>query len=269
MVMIVGHRGARNLWPENSLAGFRKLLALGVDAVEFDVHETRDRQFVVIHDPSLERTTGKTGAIRDLSAAEVLASRLRPAPAPPPELDPAATRDDPGECVPSLDAVLGLLRESALELHIEIKTNALGELDAGAVGRLIEAVHRNGVQRRSILTCFVPEVLEQVRRLWPESRVLASLDLRSAEMLGGIERALARYVALPGCIVAVEKNLLTASWSRCLELLGSDGLGVWVPNEPGELVHWMAMPLRQVTTDRPDLALAARDRLQRQPAQSA
>ena len=64
MVMIVGHRGARNLWPENSLSGFRKLLGLNVDAVEFDVHETRDRQLVVIHDPTLQRTTEKAGAIR-------------------------------------------------------------------------------------------------------------------------------------------------------------------------------------------------------------
>ena len=259
MVMIVGHRGARNLWPENSLGGFRKLLALNVEAVEFDVHETRDRQLVVIHDPTLQRTTERAGAIRDLAAAEVLASRLRPLP----------TAGDEGECVPSLDAVLMLLRESALELHVEIKTNAVGELDPGAVGRVIEAVHRHGMQRRAILTCFVPEVLEQVCDLWPEGRVLASLDLRSAEMLGGIERALARYAAMPACIVAVEKTLLAASWPRCLDVLGGDRLGAWVLNEPADLERWMAMPLRQVTTDRPDLALAARDRLRHQSAPPA
>ena len=91
--------------------------------------------------------------------------------------------------------------------------------------------------------------------------VLASLDLRSAEMLGGIERALAHYAALPRCIVAVHKDLLGRSWSRCLEVLGRERLGVWVLNEPAELAHWMALPLRQITTDRPDLALAARERL--------
>ena len=254
MVMIVGHRGARNLWPENSLGGFRNLQALAIDAVEFDVQETRDRQLVVIHDPTLERTTEGRGAIYELVAAEVLASRLRP-------LFASAEVD---ECVPSLEAVLELLRGCALELHIEIKTNAVGELSAGAVSRVIEAVHGYGVQRRAVLTSFVPEVLEQAGRLWPEGRMLASLDHRSAEMLGGIERALARYAAMPGCIVAVEKNLLAASWDRCLNVLGSERMGAWVVNEPGELARWMAMPLRQITTDRPDLALAAREQLHRQ-----
>ena len=250
-MMIVGHRGARNLWPENSLSGFRRLIALGVEAVEFDVHETRDRQFVVIHDPTLDRTTQSRGAIRDLDAAEVLASRLRPEPVPA----------DPGECVPSLDAVLALLRDTNLELHIEIKTNAVGELDSGTAGRLIDVVHRHGLQQRAILTCFVPEVLDQVCRLWPEGRVLASLDLRSAEMLGGVGRALARYAAMSHCMVAVQKTLLAASWAQCLAALGRDRLGAWVLNEPDELDYWMAMPLRQITTDRPDLALVARDHI--------
>jgi glycerophosphoryl diester phosphodiesterase len=45
---------------------------------------------------------------------------------------------------------------------------------------------------------------------------------------------------------------------RCLAVLGSDRLGAWVPNEPDEIAHWLAMPIRQITTDRPDLAVATR-----------
>ena len=57
MVMIVGHRGGRNLWPENSLSGFRKLAAMPVEGVEFDVHLTGGGELLVIHDPTLDRTT--------------------------------------------------------------------------------------------------------------------------------------------------------------------------------------------------------------------
>jgi glycerophosphoryl diester phosphodiesterase len=114
------------------------------------------------------------------------------------------------------------------------------------------------VANRTTLTCFVPEVLEQVRAAWPAASILASLDHRSAEMLGGIERALARYAALDGCIVAVEKKLLAVTLDRCLAVLGSNRLGAWVPNEPDEIAHWLAQPIRQITTDRPDLAIAVR-----------
>src|SRR5882757_7723461 len=91
MVLIIGHRGARNLWPENSLDGFRRTRDLGVDGVEFDVHLSRDDQLVVIHDPSLERTTEGRGAVMDKTAAELAATPLR---------------DAGGACVPDLESVL-------------------------------------------------------------------------------------------------------------------------------------------------------------------
>jgi glycerophosphoryl diester phosphodiesterase len=255
-MIIVGHRGARNLWPENSLGGFRRLIALGADSVEFDVQETRDGVAVVLHDPLLERTTQGSGPVRDRSAAEVLATPLRAGQGG--QGEPGDPCEQPGECVPSLAAVLALFAPTSMELHVEIKTNAAGELPEGAVPRLVRALHDAGVAGRSILTCFVPEVLDEVQRVWPQGRVLASLDHRSAEMLGGIGRALARYAAMPGCIVAVEKKLLAATWPQCLAALGSERLGAWVVNEPDEIAHWLAMPIRQITTDRPDRALAAR-----------
>jgi len=249
-MIIVGHRGARNLWPENSLSGFKQLIALGAQAVEFDVHETRDGTHVVIHDPLLDRTTEATGAVRDLTAAQVLAAPLRSG---------QGERGGPaGECVPSLDDVLALFKPTGMELHVEIKTDAAGELPHGAIPRLVQKLHDAGVADRSILTCFVPDVLEQVSRAWPQGRVLASLDHRSAEMLGGIGRALARYADIPNCIVAVQKTLLAATWDQCFGVLGGEHLGVWVINEPEEIDRWMRMPIRQITTDRPDLALAAR-----------
>ena len=58
---IAAHRGGARLWPENSLTAFRGALGLGVDLVELDVHQTRDGEVVVLHDPTLERTTaGRT-----------------------------------------------------------------------------------------------------------------------------------------------------------------------------------------------------------------
>jgi len=61
--MVIGHRGASNLAPENTLASFSKALELGVDAVEFDILETADHRLVVHHDYVLGKTDNGCGFI--------------------------------------------------------------------------------------------------------------------------------------------------------------------------------------------------------------
>jgi glycerophosphoryl diester phosphodiesterase len=246
MVAIVGHRGARDLWPENSLDGFRRTRALSIEAVEFDVHPTRDGELVVIHDPLLDRTVESHGPVADYSAAEL--SRLR-------------LRDGNGEGVPTLDAVLDVFEGSGIELHLEIKTDALGNAYKGLEQRLLEALARRRNLGPTIVTCFVPEVIEKVRALAPHQTVLASLDRRSAEMMGGLTPALDRFARIEGCLVAVEKGLLSVAFDLCRDRIGSERLGVWVPNEPRDIARWLQAPIRTLTTDRPDLALAERRKL--------
>jgi glycerophosphoryl diester phosphodiesterase len=241
--LIVGHRGARGLWPENSLRGFREAAALGVDAVEFDVHACRDAEIAVIHDATLERTTHGTGLVAALRTDDL----------------PLATlREGDGEGVPTLDQALDLLQPTSLELQIEIKADAVGNRYPALEPRLVEKILARGLQSRTIVVSFVPEILEYVLACWPDARLIASLDRRSAELLGGLAAALDRLATLPGCIVAIEKGLLQQTFSFCMERLGGDRLGVWTPNEPDEIAHWMHAPIRHVVTDRPDIALAAR-----------
>ena len=242
MVMIIGHRGARNLWPENSLEGFRNLVSLGVEGVEFDVHLTSDGDLAVIHDPTLERTTLGVGEVRAKTMAELQATTLR----------------DSMEGIPSLDQVLEVLGGSSLELHIELKTDAVGTAYPGMAAKVLDAVSRHNLQHRSILTCFMLEVLENIRSLNPKIPVLASVDRRSVEMLGGLEQALKRFNAIPDIYVAVEKSLLVHTIDAFSQTFGADRIGAWVPNDEAELAYWLSQPIRQVTTDRPDLALRAR-----------
>ena len=60
MTLIYGHRGARAEAPENTLPSFQKALDAGVTRVELDLHLSADQQLMVIHDPTLKRTTGET-----------------------------------------------------------------------------------------------------------------------------------------------------------------------------------------------------------------
>lgn len=243
MVFIVGHRGARNLWPENSLDGFRRTRELGIEGVEFDVHVASDGELVVIHDPTLDRTTEGRGPVAWKTAAELATTRLN---------------GGGGLGVPTLDQVLDVFGGTPVELHIEIKTDAEGRLYPGLERRLIDLIVRRNLDAQAILTCFVPSSLETIRGLSASLRVLASVNRKSAEGLGGLEAALDRFSAIEGCLVAVEKELLAEQFDLCRRKIGSARLGAWVPNEPEDIAYWLAQPIRQITTDRPDIALQQR-----------
>jgi len=68
---VIGHRGNRAFSPEETLASLLEAVALGVDALEFDVHVTRDEQLVLIHDSTLDRTTNQTGPVALRTRAEL------------------------------------------------------------------------------------------------------------------------------------------------------------------------------------------------------
>jgi glycerophosphoryl diester phosphodiesterase len=245
MMKIIAHRGARNLWAENSLGGFRKTASLGVDAVELDLHLSRDGEIVVIHDPLLDRTTNGRGPVSDLGLDALTRLRLR---------------DTIDETIPTLAQVLDVFAPTALDLELELKTDARGRPYPGLIEKTAKLVEAREMVSRVRLTCFVPEVLEDVRSQAGRFRRLASLDRRSAEMLGGLDQAIQRFLDLD-CTIAVERTLLDLEMDTCRSAIGTDRLGVWVPNTPGELHHWLRQPVGQITSDRPDLALCLRNQL--------
>jgi glycerophosphoryl diester phosphodiesterase len=68
---IIGHRGAKGEAPENTLCGFAYAIALGIRTIEFDVRLTKDHQAVIMHDATVDRTTNGSGAIGDLTLADL------------------------------------------------------------------------------------------------------------------------------------------------------------------------------------------------------
>lgn len=103
-MQIIGHRGARGIAPENSLASFDKAIEYNVAYVEFDIRLTRDGELVVIHDRHTKRITFSKQRIKDLTLEEI---------------KNLATRD--GIPIPSFSEVLTHLR-GKVKLNIEIKS---------------------------------------------------------------------------------------------------------------------------------------------------
>lgn len=241
--VIVGHRGARNLWPENSLTGFRNLLTLPVEAVEFDVHLSASGELLVIHDATLDRTTERTGLLADLAEGEYRSVILK----------------GTNERIPTLNEVLEIYAPSNLVLHVELKADHNRRPYDGLEAKAAAAIDRFGLAGRSILTSFNSDVLKTIGEVAPHIRRLSSLDRKSAEAKG-VRQSVEDLLAVSD-IIAIEKALLEEEWDLLSALVPEEKLGVWVPNEEDDITYWMSKPVFQLTTDRPDLAVKVRERL--------
>jgi glycerophosphoryl diester phosphodiesterase len=163
-VEIHAHRGASGLAPENTLAAFRKALELGVDALEMDLHVTRDGVVVVIHDEKLERTTDGRGSIDELTLEEVkrwdAGGKFAPA--------------FRGERVPTLREVITLVQASGngrvrLDLELKYHRDRPGK-PADFEERVLEVLRQTGfVQRVNVISFHHPS-LTKVRALDPRIR---------------------------------------------------------------------------------------------------
>lgn len=238
---ITGHRGARGLWQENSLLGFRGVRGLGVDAVEFDVHLTRAGELLVLHDPQLERTTTGSGPVSALDPGERRALRLR----------------GTDERIPTLAEVLDVLAEAPVDLHVEIKNDEAGLSYPGLVERVVDEIDRRGLRGRCHLASFDVTVLEECRRLVPEVARLVSVDAGWAERQGGMSGFLDRVSELVD-IVAVHQRLLTEHWDLVTDRVPLSALCVWTINEAEDIRRWLDRGIGHLTSDRPDLALSIR-----------
>lgn len=140
---LVGHRGNAAHAPENTLESFRQAAEIGVDAVELDVHLSADGHVVVIHDPTLDRTTDRSGRVDRMTLAEIRSAdagaRFT--------TDRGATRPYMGKgiTVPTLDEVMESLH--GMPLLIEIKTRAASQATR-------EVIERHDAQRRCVVASF-------------------------------------------------------------------------------------------------------------------
>ncbi len=152
--IVIGHRGASALAPENTLAAFRVAAEVGADGVEFDVQRTRDGQLVVIHDDEVDRTTNGTGLVREMTLDELRA------------LDAGAWFGAAfqGERVPTLREVFDWARGTDLLLFIELKDPWQFE---GIEAQVVELVRAFDLAERAQVRSFYHAALHTVYALDP------------------------------------------------------------------------------------------------------
>jgi glycerophosphoryl diester phosphodiesterase len=154
-IWAIAHRGASDKNPENTLIAFERALELKADGVECDVHLSADGEVVVIHDPTVDRTTNGHGEVEGMTLEE-----LR-------QLDAGAWKHSryAGQRIPTLREVIELVRGRA-QLFVEIKGHS-PELPR----RLIEVLREGGLVDPVWLFTTQRATLEDLRRLAPGMRI--------------------------------------------------------------------------------------------------
>ncbi|HEY6828329.1 MAG TPA: glycerophosphodiester phosphodiesterase [Gemmatimonadaceae bacterium] len=128
---VIAHRGASAHFPENTIPSFDRAVELGADAIEFDLRVSRDGEVVIIHDPTVDRTTDGTGAVDSLTLANL--KRLDAGARFTPDGGKTFPFRGRGLTVPTFDEVLA--RYTSLPLLIEVKIPQAGRLAPDVLGR--------------------------------------------------------------------------------------------------------------------------------------
>jgi glycerophosphoryl diester phosphodiesterase len=139
----IGHRGAKAYEPENTLLSFKKALELGVDAIEFDVRKTRDKQIVVIHDADVKRTTNGKGLVADLTLQEI-----------------KQLSSEKNEKIPTLEEALDCIEKKA-KIVIELKEQNLEQ-------QVLDIVCSKNQEKNVIIASFLEDTLKKIKELNPD-----------------------------------------------------------------------------------------------------
>jgi glycerophosphoryl diester phosphodiesterase len=163
--LIVGHRGVPLLHQENTLAGFRRAVALAVPAVELDVRLTADGRAVCVHDEDLERLTGDGGRVSELTWDQLHRRRVRRE--LPMGVDaagaPVVVRYARAEPIALLAEVLAEIGDRAA-VNVELKLTPHRWWDTAVSAVVAAEVLAAGARQRVIVTSFDPGKLRAVAR---------------------------------------------------------------------------------------------------------
>ncbi|MEB3221319.1 MAG: glycerophosphodiester phosphodiesterase family protein [Candidatus Sericytochromatia bacterium] len=230
---IVAHRGYSALAPENTLASLRAAVEAGADAVEFDVRLTRDGEAVLMHDPTVDRTTSGRGEVASLTLAE-----LR-------RLDAGGWKHPRwrGEPVPTVAEALAVLAGRAVAV-VELK-----EAHPGLVRRVAEALGSHTPPGGAILISFHRAALRRLAGLAPDrplGLLVRPLEPPPTRALGAhADLVLSWHEALGGPVVA-------AAHGQGLPLFA------WTVDEPAAMARLLRWGVDGLVTNEVDRAVALR-----------
>ena len=145
-IIIMGHRGASKIAPENTLKAFKEAIRLKADSVEFDVQETVEGEIVIIHDYDTLRTAGTEGIIKQMTLKELKKLNF-----------------GNGEQIPTLLELVELAKDK-ISLNCEIKVEGIAK-------KIIQIFQDADILDSTIVSSFIHEELIKIQKIEPQLKL--------------------------------------------------------------------------------------------------
>jgi glycerophosphoryl diester phosphodiesterase len=252
--LIIGHRGASAVAPENTMAAFRAAIPAGADGIEFDVRLTKDHIPVVIHDSTLHRTAGLPSRIADSTWAELERVDVGSWFAKKRKLP---HQSFVSETVPSLEQLLTLFESNSLLLYLEMKCDSPAEQTplAEACCRL---VNTHNLKERVIVECFDLTALEIVKKIDRDIKTAALFEPAIAKPSVFLDqRIVDQTVAVGSSEVALHHRLARKRLVQKAKLAGLRVV-VWTVDDPTWIECARSIGVEALITNDPAAMLAHR-----------
>lgn len=225
---IIGHRGASYIAPENTLASAKLAWELGADAVECDIHLSKDGKIMVSHDANTKRTTGEDHGIKDTPSSD-----LR-------KLDAGSFKNEKykGENIPFLEELIGTIPPGK-ELVVEIKCGP------EVLPELKRIINENRKDKRFVFIAFDFNTISLAKKAFPGNScywLCSNSELLQKNIKSAIKEN------LDG--LSLSYNIITDSVAKQAKELGLE-LFTWTVDEPAEAKRLMVLGVKGITTNRP------------------
>lgn len=244
---VIGHRGSCGTCPENTILSFQQAVADGADILEMDIHLSRDGEIIVIHDPTVDRTTDGTGAVADRTFAEL--RELDAGYCFTPDKGKTFPFRGQGINIPTLVEVLEAFPTIPLNIEVKVDNNVL-------VDKFLDLIrHYNRLKDVMVVAAAYHQPLaDRLRALeprlvtshsrWEVIKFLVCTRLHAPELFTPASRAL-QVPLRTRWVEVVTPNFVRYAHQRGMEV------HVWTINEEAQMKRLLAMGVDALFSDFP------------------
>lgn len=227
---IIAHRGYMGEGVENTISGLIGVANAGADLIELDIQQTADGEFVVFHDRTLRRLTGKTSAVANMTLSELTAVTVH--------------ANGFSDKITSLDNFIEMAQALDIALLIELKIH--GKETEDVLLRLVEKLRTYKMLDAYYVQSSSPEMMSQLKNIAPNLRV----GIVYALNIGSIVDKKVDFIALEES--SVSDHLIEELQQQDIDLF------VWTLNKERSLQEFIGKNVAGVITDHPSVALEIR-----------